>query len=107
MNHPGIDDKVKKSLEGTRFSSSRVTKLDGGLVNWTYVADLIAPLEDGRTQVVIKHGEDFVAFRPDFRIGFDRCVGDHENPPSWTVYIERKRFARRWLTRRLSKASGE
>lgn len=76
MESSEIDRKVQNSLEGTRFSPSKVTKLEGGLVNWTYVADLITPLEDGATQVVIKHGEDFVAFRPDFRISFNRCVSN-------------------------------
>lgn len=74
MDAPWIDEKVKKSLEGTPYAASKVTKLDGGFVNFTYLLELIKPLEDGTTKVVVKHGEDFAAFKPDYKISFDRCV---------------------------------
>jgi hypothetical protein len=74
MDSSEIDEKVKKSLEGTRFAASTFTKLEGGLVNWTYKATLIRALDDGTSQVTIKHGEDFVQFRPDYKVSIDRCV---------------------------------
>ena len=74
MDSTEIDKKVRKSLESTRFEASSLTKLDGGLVNWTYKADLVKPLEDGTKQVTIKHAENYVQFRPDFEVTFDRCV---------------------------------
>lgn len=74
MDSTEIDQKVKKSLEGTPFAPEAFRKLEGGYVNWTYLADLEKPLEDGTIQVTIKHGERFVQFRPDFEVNFDRCV---------------------------------
>lgn len=74
MDSTEIDEKVKKSLEGTRFKATTFTKLEGGLVNWTYKAELLKPLDDGTKQVIIKHGEDFVQFRPDYKVSVDRCV---------------------------------
>lgn len=69
-----IDIKVKDSLRGTRFEAAKLRSLSGGSVNWTYVATLAQPLEDGTTQVMVKHGETHMMTKPDFALTLIRCV---------------------------------
>lgn len=69
-----IDIKVKDSLKGTRFEASELASLSGGSVNWTYVATLAQPLEDGTRQVMVKHGETHMMTKPDFALTLIRCV---------------------------------
>jgi len=78
-----IDSKVQKSLEGTLFASSNLKKLEGGSVNWIYHAPLDKPLEDGTTEVAVKHGEPYMATKPEFELNFVRCVRStlHTGPP--------------------------
>ena len=69
-----IDDKVRKSLEGTHYDSSGVKKLAGGSVNYVYHAPLLKPLNDGSTEVLVKHGESHMARKPDFPLPMIRSV---------------------------------
>lgn len=69
-----INNKVQKSLEGTRFESSALKQLSGGSVNWVYEAKLSKPLDDGATEVMIKHGEKFMLTKPEFALTLIRCV---------------------------------
>ena len=70
-----VDESARKGLEGTRFEASSLRPLTGGIVNWGYVATLKAPLDDGTTEIFIKHGEKYMATIPDFPLDLDRCVG--------------------------------
>lgn len=74
-----IDIKVKKSLEGTRFESSSLTPLSGGSVNWTYHATLAEPLEDGVTEVMVKHGETHMMTKPEVALTLIRCVSSRSS----------------------------
>lgn len=69
-----VDAKVQKSLEGTAFESSAIEKLSGGSVNFIYLAKLTKPLEDGTTEVLVKHGENWMASKPEFDLDMLRCV---------------------------------
>ena len=70
----GIQNKVKKALEGINLEISSLKKLSGGSVNWIYVAKLKKPLEDGRLEVLVKHAESYMASKPDFPLSSLRCV---------------------------------
>lgn len=69
-----IDAKVQRSLEGTSFESSATEKLSGGSVNWIYLAKLSTPLDGGTTEVLVKHGETYMATKPEFPLTLLRCV---------------------------------
>lgn len=74
LDSSDVDAKVKKSLEGTPYEASALTQLSGGSVNWTYVATLIKPLDDGTEQVFVKHAETYMKAKPDTILPLDRAV---------------------------------
>jgi hypothetical protein len=76
-----IDVKVQKSLQGTRFECTALKMLSGGSVNWVYQAKLSRPLDDGTTEVMIKHGEKFMLTKPEFALTLIRCVS---SPYAWS-----------------------
>ncbi|KAM6529463.1 hypothetical protein FALCPG4_007599 [Fusarium falciforme] len=68
-----VDAKVQRALVGTKFEPSSLTKLSGGSVNWIYLAKLSIPLDDGTTEVLVKHGELWMASKPEFLLAMLRC----------------------------------
>lgn len=62
-------------LNNTRYAASSLEPLIGGQANFTYRAKLLNPLEDGTTDVVVKHGEPYMARHPVNEITTHRCVG--------------------------------
>ncbi|RYP73057.1 hypothetical protein DL769_004294 [Monosporascus sp. CRB-8-3] len=82
MNPAAQDDvgtKVLKTLENTPFASSSLKQLSGGTANYIYRATLVAPLQDGTTEVLLKHGEDYVKDNPDFKLTLLRCHVEEES----------------------------
>ena len=69
-----VTSKVLKSLENTLFASSSLKQLSGGTANYIYRATLVTPLQDGTTEVLIKHGECYVKNNPQFKLTVFRCV---------------------------------
>ena len=69
--------KVAKTLENTPFASSSLKQLSGGTANFIYRATLVTPLEDGTTEVLVKHGEDYIKDNPKFKLTLQRCVRKH------------------------------
>lgn len=69
-----IKDAVGKELEGTEYAVSSLTPLSGGTANFIYLAKLHKPLPGGVSEVVLKHGEAYVALHPDFKLEMVRCV---------------------------------
>jgi hypothetical protein len=65
--------KVENALRGTPFESSSLEVLSGGTGNFVYRAVLQTPLDDGTAEVLVKHGEDFVASNPAFKLTLSRC----------------------------------
>ncbi|KAF6827746.1 phosphotransferase enzyme family protein [Colletotrichum musicola] len=71
---PGdIANRVQTSLNGTPYAVSSLKPLAGGLSNFTYHAALLRALEDGSTDVLVKHGEAYMAKFPENPITTDRC----------------------------------
>ncbi|KAF6822940.1 hypothetical protein CPLU01_11693 [Colletotrichum plurivorum] len=64
---------VRDGLLSTRFEAKRLEKITGGSVNWVFLATLAKPLDDGTTQVLVKHGEKRMASKPDFELPLFRC----------------------------------
>lgn len=69
-----IDTEVRRSLEGTKFEAREFERLPGGSVNWVFLVKLSVPLEDGTTEVLVKHGESRMATKPEFPLDMLRCV---------------------------------
>ncbi|KAI8712413.1 hypothetical protein NCS52_01339400 [Fusarium sp. LHS14.1] len=70
--------KVFAWLNNTRYASSSLQPLIGGQTNFAYHAKLLTPLEDGTTEVVVKHGEPYMARHSANEITTHRCVVEAE-----------------------------
>ncbi|KAF5974921.1 phosphotransferase enzyme family [Fusarium coicis] len=77
--HPDIGSKVRKALEGTKFEVSKLKKITGGSANWIYKAKLVKPLDNGENEVLIKHGEPYMASKPEFALPPLRCAIETES----------------------------
>ncbi|KAL7917507.1 kinase-like domain-containing protein [Trichoderma austrokoningii] len=77
-NSEEIKDAVRKELEGTKYAVSSLTPLSGGTANFIYHARLRKPLSGGVSEVVLKHGEAYVALHPDFKLEMVRCSIEEE-----------------------------
>ncbi|XXG96556.1 Cytoplasmic tRNA 2-thiolation protein 2 [Hypoxylon texense] len=73
-NREEIKAKVLRSLASTPFAASSLDALSGGTGNFIYRATLRQPLEDGTTEVLVKHSEDYVANHPNFKLPLYRCL---------------------------------
>ena len=69
-----IDARVHRSLLNTNFNPYDFERLPGGSVNWVYLAKLSNALNDGTTEVLVKHGETQMATKPEFPLTLFRCV---------------------------------
>ncbi|KAF5020302.1 hypothetical protein F66182_7678 [Fusarium sp. NRRL 66182] len=68
-----IRQQVFTWLNATPFAAASLESLTGGQANFTYRARLLRPLQDGTTDVVVKHGEPYMARHPANEITIDRC----------------------------------
>lgn len=67
--------KVQKELAaGSEFKASELLPLTGGTGNFIFRATLSTALPNGTSQVVVKHGEGYVASSPNFPLSTSRCV---------------------------------
>ena len=69
-----MEASVKAELEGTVYAASSLQPLTGGTANFIFHVKLRNPLPDGTTDVVVKHGEGYVAQNPIFTLTVSRCV---------------------------------
>jgi len=69
-----LEKDIRQRLDGTPYKSKSLQRLTGGSANFTYIVYLETPLLDGTEEVVIKHGENFVASNPKFPLATSRCV---------------------------------
>ncbi|KAL7928138.1 kinase-like domain-containing protein [Trichoderma chlorosporum] len=73
-----IEEAVRKELEDTKYAISSLTPLSGGTANFIYRAKLQRSLPGGVSEVVLKHGEAYVAQHPDFKLKMVRCNIEEE-----------------------------
>lgn len=66
--------KVKQELDGTKYACSSLRPLTGGTCNFIYHGVLRQALPEGTQEVLIKHGEGYVASHPGFKLTTARCV---------------------------------
>jgi hypothetical protein len=69
-----VRQNVSTWLNTTPYAASSLEPLVGGQANFTYRAHLINPLSDGATEVVVKHGEPYMARHPANAVTVNRCV---------------------------------
>ena len=78
MAEPTADEiasQIRQELESTAFACASLTPLSGGNANFIFKGKLQEPLDDGTSEIVIKHGESFVALSPAIKLSTSRCVG--------------------------------
>ncbi|KAI0911964.1 kinase-like domain-containing protein [Ustulina deusta] len=73
-----IKAKVLTDLEQTPFAASSLRVLSGGTANFIYHASLKKPLGDGTRDVLVKHGEGYIANSPAFNLTLFRCRIEEE-----------------------------
>lgn len=71
-----IRQQVAAWLNTTSYAASLLEPLTGGQANFTYRAHLINPLDDGTTEVIVKHGEPYMARHPANAVTVNRCVSE-------------------------------
>lgn len=69
-----IESKVLDDLDETPFAATSLRPLSGGTANFIYHATLKKPLDDGTTDVLVKHSEGYIANSPTFNLTLFRCV---------------------------------
>jgi len=69
-----VKEKVLADLNSTPYACSSLTALSGGNANFIFRGSLKQKLPDGTPEVVIKHGEPYVAMSKNFEIPTSRCV---------------------------------
>jgi hypothetical protein len=89
MSDQDVKDAVAKELSDSPYPCSTLTQLSGGTANFVYRGVLSEPLQDGKTTVIVKHTEDYVASNRDFKLSAQRCVCFPSRLPTvLTSYIE-------------------
>ncbi|KAI2642758.1 kinase-like domain-containing protein [Xylaria nigripes] len=73
-----IKSEVFEHLEQTPFAASSLQALSGGTANFIYHASLKTPVPDGTRDVLIKHGEGYVANSPAMKLTLVRCAVEKE-----------------------------
>lgn len=73
-NRKSVEEEIRRQLVGTPYESKSLTQLSGGIANFVYRIALAKPLEDGTAEVVLKHGEEYAALSPNFKLQKLRCV---------------------------------
>ncbi|KAG6035071.1 hypothetical protein E4U41_006249 [Claviceps citrina] len=68
-----IETAVRDGLNGTRYAVVSLVPLTGGTANFIYRAELQHPLADGVAEVLVKHGEGYVAQHPGLALTTLRC----------------------------------
>ncbi len=80
MAAPKTAEKIKSEifewLRKTKYEANSLEPLSGGSANFIYRAKLRTPLEDGTTDVLLKHGEGYMAVAPGNEISTERCLSN-------------------------------
>jgi hypothetical protein len=71
-----IKSEIFEWLKKTKYAATSLEPLPGGSANFIYRAKLSTPLEDGTTDVLVKHGEGYMAVAPANKISTERCVSN-------------------------------
>ncbi|GKT43723.1 4-hydroxytryptamine kinase [Colletotrichum spaethianum] len=78
MASQDIPDRILREVRGelanTPYRFEGGSLLSGGTANFIFHVSLSQPLPDGTTEVAVKHGEDFLAQNPDFKLPTSRCL---------------------------------
>lgn len=69
-----ISSRITQELAPTTFACSSLVPLSGGTANFIFKGTLVKPSEDGTADVLVKHGEAFVAQHPALKLSTLRCV---------------------------------
>jgi hypothetical protein len=87
-----IASRITQELASTKFACSTLVPLSGGTANFTFKGTLVNPDKNGISNVVVKHGEGFVAQHPALKLSTLRCVRPTD---STTYHFTSVHFGRR------------
>ena len=73
-NEDKFAEKIQLELQNTRYACSALESLSRGSSNFMFKGTLAKALEDGTTEVAVKHSEGFVAACPQNSMATSRCV---------------------------------
>lgn len=73
-NEDKFAEKIQLELKNTRYACSALEPLSRGSSNFMFKGTLAKALEDGTTEVAVKHSEGFVAACPQNSMATSRCV---------------------------------
>ncbi|KAG6004396.1 hypothetical protein E4U21_001116 [Claviceps maximensis] len=68
-----IEAAIREGLSGTQYAVLSLMPLSGGTANFIYRAELETRLANGAAEVLVKHGEGYVAQNPEFALTRLRC----------------------------------
>ncbi|KAH6624462.1 kinase-like domain-containing protein [Chaetomium sp. MPI-SDFR-AT-0129] len=71
-----LTEQVLDELSTTEYACSSLKTLSGGSANFIYKGTLIKPLSDGTKEIAVKHGEEFIASFPQYKIPLSRCQAE-------------------------------
>lgn len=70
----GLDAELIEHFAQTQYACSKLEPVSGGMMNFTFRAQLLHPLSDGNKTVIIKHGEEYASGVPGLHVPTSRCV---------------------------------
>lgn len=73
-NEDKFAEKIQLELRNTRYACSALESLSRGSSNFMFKGTLDKALDDGTTEVAVKHSEGFVAACPQNSMATSRCV---------------------------------
>lgn len=72
-----ITSQLLDQLSNTQYAASSLTRLSGGISNFTFRAKLLQPLSDGSKSVIIKHSAPHSALNSAFALDVARSASSH------------------------------
>lgn len=77
-NEDKFAERIQRELNNTRYACTALESLSRGSSNYMFKGILADPLDDGTTEVAVKHTEGYVAASPELFMAPSRCVGSYD-----------------------------
>ncbi|KAM7199053.1 Protein kinase-like domain containing protein [Naviculisporaceae sp. PSN 640] len=78
-NEYKVVERIQRELNSTRYACTALEALSRGSSNYMFRGVLATPLDDGTTEVVVKHTEGYSAAYPELPMAPSRCFVEKES----------------------------